>query len=71
MSTDSNAAPAKDARPVPHENCYWVPGCHLLAGEYPGHQTDAGAREKLNALLDAGVHRFIDLTEEGEYDLRP
>ena len=43
----------------------------LLAGEYPGARTEAEARAKLGILLDAGVRQFIDLTEAGEYSLRP
>jgi protein-tyrosine phosphatase len=50
---------------------YWVTPGMLLAGEYPGARTDAEARAKLRALLDAGVRLFIDLTEAGEYNLRP
>jgi predicted protein tyrosine phosphatase len=50
---------------------YWVIPDKLLAGEYPGARTEAEARAKLRALLDAGVRAFIDLTEAGEYGLRP
>ena len=50
---------------------YWVLPGLLLAGEYPGAPTEAEAREKLRGLLDAGVRVFIDLTEVGEYGLRP
>lgn len=50
---------------------YWVIPGLLLAGEYPGARTDAEARPKLGALLDAGVRVFVDLTEAGEYGLRP
>lgn len=50
---------------------YWVIPGKLLAGEYPGARTEAEARAKLGALLDAGVRTFIDLTEAGEYNLRP
>ena len=48
---------------------YWVIPGKLLAGEYPGARTDAAARPKLGALLDAGVRVFVDLTEAGEYGL--
>jgi protein-tyrosine phosphatase len=55
--------------PIP--DSYWaVPG-RLLAGEYPAHPDETKARNKLRALLDAGVEAFVDLTEEGEYRLRP
>ena len=50
---------------------YWVRPGLLLAGEYPGARTEAEARAKLSALLDAGVRVFVDLTEAGEYGLRP
>ncbi len=55
--------------PVPQ--CYWVRPGLVLAGEYPGAVLERQARRKLGALLDAGVRRFVDLTEEGEYGLRP
>lgn len=55
--------------PIP--DSYWVQRGALLAGEYPGAMTDADALEKLAALLDAGVTLFVDLTEPGEYGLRP
>ena len=58
------ATPAE--RPRPHENCYWVPGTHVLAGEYPVRRWDDVGRPRIAALLDAGIRRFIDLTEEGE-----
>jgi hypothetical protein len=40
---------------------YWVVPGGLCAGEYP-HET-------LDLLLAAGVDTFVDLTEEGEYDV--
>jgi hypothetical protein len=55
--------------PIP--DAYWVLPGRLLAGEYPGAVDDAAAQRKLAALLDAGVTLFVDLTEAGEYDLRP
>jgi hypothetical protein len=61
----------ESARPVPHVNCYWIPGTSSLAGDYPGDRTDEKARAKLGALLDAGVRRFIDLTTAGESGLKP
>lgn len=43
--------------------CYWVEEGRLLAGEYPGHPSDDGrVREKVGALLAAGVTLFVDLT---------
>jgi hypothetical protein len=49
----------------PHENCYWL-APRLMAGEYPGAPTVALARPRLQAILDAGVSFFVDLTMPGE-----
>ncbi len=55
--------------PIP--DSYWaVPG-QILAGEYPGAVADEDARQKLRALLSAGVTTFFDLTQAGEYGLKP
>ena len=51
------------ARPIP--DSYWV-SPDFLAGEYPGSRQEAEAREKLQALLAAGIDFFVDLTEEVE-----
>ena len=56
-------------RPIP--DSYWVWPGRVLAGEYPGSKSDTAAREKVRRFLDAGVTFFLDLTEEGEDDLRP
>lgn len=61
---------------LPTPDSYWVtavtlPTGHLLAGEYPAAKDPAEATRKLGRYLDAGVTTFIDLTEEGEYHLRP
>jgi hypothetical protein len=65
----------------PIADSYWVdssqlspqpPGSgRLLAGEYPGAESQAKAQRKLTRFLDAGVTFFLDLTEAGEYNLRP
>ena len=55
--------------PIP--DSYWVQPGRLLAGEYPGALQDERARQKLRQLLEAGVSFFLDLTEEGEYGLKP
>jgi predicted protein tyrosine phosphatase len=45
---------------------YWVEP-RLLAGEYPGsYDNNAEAALRLDALREAGVTSFVDLTEEGE-----
>jgi atypical dual specificity phosphatase len=51
-------------RPIP--DSYWVVDGLLLAGEYAGAASAPRARRKLDALLDAGIRSFFDLTEEGE-----
>jgi protein-tyrosine phosphatase len=56
-------------RPIPRS--YWVREGTLLAGVYPGEVDDEAAREKIRSLLRAGVTFFLDLTEEGEYTLKP
>lgn len=50
----------------PIENCYWVVPGKLLAGEYPRNPDDESSREKVEALKEAGIDAFIDLTEEVE-----
>ena len=49
----------------PIEYCYWV-GERFLAGEYPRNRNGLDTFDKLDALLEAGVTLFADLTEEGE-----
>jgi predicted protein tyrosine phosphatase len=55
--------------PIP--DSYWVDPGELLAGEYPGSRHEGEARHKLRQLLSAKVTLFLDLTEEGEYGLKP
>ncbi len=50
----------------PLPNSYWVEAGRLLAGEHPDAGTAAATRVRIEALLAAGVRRFIDLTEEHE-----
>ena len=45
---------AGDAAPRPHGDCYWVMPGRLLAGAHP--------TPHLEALLEAGIGTFIDLT---------
>jgi protein-tyrosine phosphatase len=56
-------------RPIP--DSYWVWPGQLLAGEYPRDWGDQTSRKKLRRLLEAGVTFFLDLTEAGEYNLKP
>lgn len=43
----------------------------LLAGEYPSAKEINEARAKYMRFLEAGITYFLDLTEAGEYNLRP
>ena len=56
----------REERAAPIPNSYWLPGGQLIAGEYPGSPDHDAAREKVRALLDAGVRVFVDLTESHE-----
>lgn len=63
---------------LPTEDAYWVQlgqeeaiTGRLLAGEYPGAKDTNEALAKLDRFLDSGISFFLDLTEEGEYNLRP
>jgi protein-tyrosine phosphatase len=60
----------EQTRPIP--DSYWV-SPSLLAGEYPGSRHEAEARQKLQALLEAGITFFLDLTEvvERNVSLKP
>jgi len=55
-----------DVLPRPHADCYWLIEGRLLAGEHPGSALPAAAVARIDAILDAGVRRFIDLTGERE-----
>lgn len=55
---------SKKSVPLPY--AYWVIDGALLAGEYPGDWDDARARERIGAVLDAGVRMYLDLTEPDE-----
>ncbi len=50
--------------PIPY--AYWVTPGKLLAGPYPARMDQELTRERLAALLDAGVTVFVNLTERGE-----
>ena len=50
----------------PYIHAWWVEPGRLLAGEYPGNQSEVRAAEKVALLVDAGVRTFVDLTEDGE-----
>ena len=50
---------------------YWVEPGALLAGEYPRNSDDAFSRQKLRGLLLKGVRVFLNLTQPGEFGLKP
>jgi protein-tyrosine phosphatase len=54
----------------PIEHSYWVIPGRFLAGEYPRGLDELASEAKIEALIDAGVTAFIDLTEQDE-GLRP
>ena len=57
--------------PGPIPDSYWVQPGRFLAGEYPGDSDTGQAFGKLHRLLEADVTLFLDLTEVGEYRLKP
>lgn len=50
----------------PIKHCYWVSPGELLAGEYPRNKDEESSTQKINALIQAGVTVFIDLTREDD-----
>jgi hypothetical protein len=48
---------------TPIRDSYWLIEGQLLAGEYPGARDQEKARQKIDAILAAGIRCFIDLTE--------
>ena len=48
--------------------CYWVVPGRFLAGEYPAHMDRPLVGERLDALVQAGLDTFFDLTERGELE---
>jgi hypothetical protein len=55
---------AESHRPITES--YWVETGQLLAGEYPGKFEEELTRKRLDALIEAGVNTFIDLTNPNE-----
>ncbi len=51
---------------VPYARTYWIVDGLFLAGAYPDSTDQAGRVEKINALLDMGIRRFVNLMEYGE-----
>jgi len=52
--------------PAPLANSVWIEPGRLLAGEYPGERDPAVTKQRLAALLGAGISYFIDLTQSDE-----
>jgi hypothetical protein len=50
----------------PISESYWVEEGCFLAGEYPGRFNAEHARQRVDALIEAGFSTFIDLTRENE-----
>jgi len=55
-----------DSLDRPHPNCYWLLPGRLLAGEHPGMVRGGSVTATVDALLQAGIRQFVDLTEEHE-----
>jgi hypothetical protein len=51
---------------LPIPNCYWVIPGRFLAGEYPGAFDEERIRRRVDALLEAGMTTFINLTHPDE-----
>jgi protein-tyrosine phosphatase len=49
-------------------DAFWVYEGTLMAGPYPGSKNAKEAMAKLEALVSAGAHDFLDLTEPGELE---
>ena len=62
MTNESGTTP----RPRPIRSSYWLLDGQLLAGEYPGSFKPAETRRRLEAILDAGIRSFVDLTFASE-----
>jgi protein-tyrosine phosphatase len=50
----------------PIENSYWVVPGRFLSGEYPRGIDEEYSRVKINALANAGITVFIDLTDNND-----
>ena len=52
---------------LPNYNSYWVIPDQFMAGESPGHHyNEEQTPYRLDALLEAGITTYIDLTEANE-----
>jgi predicted protein tyrosine phosphatase len=55
-----------DPLPIPFPKTYWVIPGQLLAGMYPGHLEPDQAERQIQALLNCGIRRVINLMEANE-----
>lgn len=53
---------------VPFDRAYWVVPGKLLAGCYPGDDSEDVAIRKLSGLLNHGIRHFVSLMEPDECD---
>ncbi len=52
---------------LPPYNSYWVIPQKFMAGEYPGHRYNEDITPlRLDKLIEAGIHTYIDLTQTNE-----
>ena len=51
----------------PFAEAYWVNDNIFMAGEYPARYDELETRRRLQALIRAGIIRFIDLTHPQEF----
>lgn len=58
---------AGDALPRPFGDTYWLLPGRMLAGEHPGRPGSAAVRARIDALLDAAIVRFVDLTSAQDH----
>ena len=56
--------PTPVKRPIAES--YWVQPGAFLAGEYPGQFDQEHTRQRIDALIEAGLDTFIDLTRPNE-----
>src|SRR5688572_7675314 len=63
---DVKVAMSMDHLYRPISESYWVEPGRLLAGEYPGDYDEERTRKRIDALVEAGFHTFIDLTKPNE-----
>lgn len=64
MSSPNNESMQDTKRPLAES--YWVKPGFFLAGEYPGQFDQEHTRKRIDALLEARLDTFIDLTKPNE-----